>query len=327
MKRKKVILDVDTGSDDAVAIMSAVLSDELDVVGIVASFGNQALEYTLSNTLRVVEMLKRPVPVYRGFGVPLAHDLLPGRRVNAHPARMEKEINGKMVSIHERNLPLPGPTISAQQEHAVPWLLRTLRETKEKITIIPVGPMTNIAAVMRMDPQTKNGIEEIVLMGGGVNVRNITMAAEINFYNDPEAAKIVMDSGVKVTAVTLDATHSSWFGYPEAERIRAIGNPASDFAADMLTHRIDTALEIGTRKAPKSALHDVLAVCAVIDPTVLTEVKHVSCDVDIGGSAADGMLLVDPRDTATPDKPTYVAYRADGDKLLDMLCAQLKNYY
>lgn len=326
MNLKKVILDVDTGSDDAVAILSAVLSQRLDVVGIIASFGNQALEYTLPNTLRVVELTGRDVPVYRSFGVPLACDLLPSRRVNAHPRLMEGVKDGKLVSIHERALPLPGPTISAQKEHAVPWLIRTLRETKEKITLIPVGPMTNIACAIRMDPSICDYIEEIVMMGGGVNVRNITMAAEINFYNDPEAAKILLDSGIKTTVVTLDATHSSWFGYAEAERIRAVGNPAADFAADMLKHRIDAALEVGVRKTPRSALHDVLAVCAVIDRSVLTDVRHVKCDVDIGAGAADGMLIVDPRETEAPDLPTFVAYKADGNKLLDMLCEHLSHY-
>ncbi len=323
---QKVVLDVDTGSDDAVAIISAVLCEELDVVGIIASFGNQALEYTLPNTLRVVEMLGRDVPVYRGFGVPLAQDLLPGSRCNSHPRVMEKEVDGKMVSIHERRLPLPGPTIREQQEHAVPWLLRTLRDTKEKITLIPVGPMTNIAYAMRMDPSVKKNIKEIVLMGGGVHIHNITMASEINFYNDPEAAKIVLNSGVPVTVVGLDATHSSWFGYEEADRIRALGNPAADFAANMLKHRIDTALQVGVRKTPKSALHDVLAVCAAIDKSILTDLRHEKCDVDIGRSVADGALIVDTRETESPSLPTYIAYKADGKKLLDMLCSHIARY-
>ncbi|HHW31725.1 MAG TPA: nucleoside hydrolase [Clostridiaceae bacterium] len=325
--KKKVILDVDTGSDDAVAIMSAVLCEELEVLGIIATFGNQPLKYTLPNTLRVVEFLKCNVPVYRGFGVPIAKDLTPSRNknVNTDYTVLERVVNGKVLAIHEKELPLPGPTIAEQPEHAVTWLLRTLKETKEKITLIPVGPMTNVATVLRMDPSAAENIEEIVAMGGGVYVHNITPCAEINFYNDPEAAKIVLNSGVPVTLVTLDATHSSWFGYEEADQIAAVGTPAAEFAANLLRHRISSANRLGIRKEQKSALHDVLAVCSVIDKSILTDLRHEKCDVDIGGNYADGALIVDRRPVARLDLPTYIAYKADKDKLLSMLCRHLSN--
>ena len=325
MDKRKIILDVDTGSDDAVAIMTAILSDELELLGITTVHGNLPVEYTTDNTLRVVELMKADVPVFRGCGYPMVQDLLPGRRVNAGELKETCIIDGKVVAVHEKELPLPAPTIKAQEEHAVSWLLRTLKETKEKITLIPVGAMTNIATVLRLDPSVAENIEEIVCMGGGVNVHNRAFRSETNFYNDPEAAKIMLDSGVKVTIVTLDATHSSWFGYEEVDKLRTLHNKAADFAADMLYHRIYSANLSGARKEPKSALHDVLAVCAVIDPTVLTDVRHESCDVDISGGIADGQLMTTMRyKYSTPRKPTYVAYQGDGEKLFDMLVARLK---
>ena len=325
MDKRKIILDVDTGSDDAVAIMTAILSDELELLGITTVHGNLPVEYTTDNTLRVVELMKADVPVFRGCGYPLVQDLLPGRRVNADELKETCIIDGKVVAVHEKELPLPAPTIQAQEEHAVSWLLRTLKQTKEKITLIPVGAMTNIATVLRLDPSVAENIEEIVCMGGGVNVHNRAFRSETNFYNDPEAAKIMLDSGVKVTIVTLDATHSSWFGYEEVDKLRTLHNKAADFAADMLYHRIYSANLSGARKEPKSALHDVLAVCAVIDPTVLTDVRHESCDVDISGGIADGQLMTTMRyKYSTPRKPTYVAYQGDGEKLFDMLVARLK---
>lgn len=325
MDKRKIILDVDTGSDDAVAIMTAILSDELELLGITTVHGNLPVEYTTDNTLRVVELMKADVPVFRGCGYPMVQDLLPGRRVNAGELKETCIIDGKVVAVHEKELPLPAPTIQAQEEHAVSWLLRTLKETKEKITLIPVGAMTNIATVLRLDPSVAENIEEIVCMGGGVNVHNRAFRSETNFYNDPEAAKIMLDSGVKVTIVTLDATHSSWFGYEEVDKLRTLHNKAADFAADMLYHRIYSANLSGARKEPKSALHDVLAVCAVIDPTVLTDVRHESCDVDISGGIADGQLMTTMRyKYSTPRKPTYVAYQGDGEKLFDMLVARLK---
>ena len=325
-EKKKVILDVDTGSDDAVAIMSAVLCDELEVLGIVATFGNQPLEYTLPNTLRVIQLLNSNIPVYRGFGVPIAKDLTPGREANADTAILEKEVNGKVIAVHEKELPLPAPVIHEQSEHAVLWMLRTLKETSEKITVIPVGPMTNIATVLRMDPSAAENIEEVICMGGGVHVHNITPCAEINFYNDPEAAKILLNSGVPVTVVTLDATHSSWFGYEEAERIAAVGNPAAQFAANLLRHRISSANQLGVRVQPKSSLHDVLAVCATIDKSILTDLRHEKCDVDIGGGYADGALIVDHRPQAKPQLPVFISYKADAAKLLAMLCRHLSNF-
>ena len=325
MDKRKIILDVDTGSDDAVAIMTAILSDELELLGITTVHGNLPVEYTTDNTLRVVEMMKADIPVFRGCGYPLVQDLLPGRRVNAGELKETCIIDGKVVAVHEKELPLPAPTIQAQEEHAVSWLLRTLKQTKEKITLIPVGAMTNIATVLRLDPSVAENIEEIVCMGGGVNVHNRAFRSETNFYNDPEAAKIMLDSGVKVTIVTLDATHSSWFGYEEVDKLRTLHNKAADFAADMLYHRIYSANLSGARKEPKSALHDVLAVCAVIDPTVLTDVRHESCDVDISGGIADGQLMTTMRyKYSKPQKPTYVAYHGDGEKLFDMLVARLK---
>ncbi len=322
--KRKIILDVDTGSDDAVAIMTALLSQELEVLGITTVHGNLPLEYTTDNTLRVVELMGSNVPVYRGCPYPLVHDLLPGRRVNADELGKDYVIDGKVVAVHEKELPLPKPTIHEQQEHAVSWMLRTLKESPEKITLIPVGAMTNIATLLRMDPSVKDKIDEIICMGGGVNVHNRAYRSETNFYNDPEAAKIMLESGIKVTIVTLDATHSSWFGYEEVDKLRQIGGPAAEFAAEMLYHRIHSANLAGARKEPKSALHDVLAVCAAIDPTVLTDVRLESCDVDIGGGVADGQLMTTMRyKYAQAQNPTYVAYAGDGEKLFRMMSARL----
>ena len=184
--------------------------------------------------------------------------------------------------------------------------------------------MTNIATVLRMDPAVAEHIDEIICMGGGINVHNRSYRSETNFYNDPEAAKIMLNCGVKVTVVTLDATHSSWFGYEEVDELRRIGTKEAEFAAQMLYHRIYAANLIGARAEKKSALHDVLAVCAAIDPSVLTDVRHESCDVDIGGHIADGALMVSSRYRySRPENPTYIAYQADRDKLFDMLCRYL----
>lgn len=323
-KKRKVILDVDTGSDDAVAIMTALFSEELEVLGITTVHGNLPCQYTTDNTLRVVEYIGADVPVYAGCAYPLVKDLLPGRAVNAQELRKETVIDGKVIAVHEKELPLPKPTRQAENEHAVVWMIKTLTQAEEKVTLIPVGAMTNIATLLRIAPEVKDNIEEIICMGGGVNVHNRGYRSETNFFNDPEAAKIMLDSGVKVTVVSLDATHSSWFGYEKVDELRALHTKAGDFAAEMLYHRIYAANLSGARKEPKSALHDVLAVCAAIDPNVLTDVRHESCDIDISGGIADGQLMTSMRyKYANPEKPTFVAYRADGEKLFSMMCERL----
>lgn len=325
--KRKVILDVDTGSDDAVAIISAILCDELEVLGITAVHGNLPLQYTLNNTLRVVELLGSNVPVFGGCPFPLVKDLTPGRRINTDESGKQCVKDGKVIAVHEKELPLPAPTIRPQKEHACSWLLRTLKNSKEKITLIPVGAMTNIAAVLRMDPSVSENIDEIICMGGGVNVHNRAFRSETNFFNDPEAAKIMLDSGIRVVIVTLDATHSSWFGYKEVEKLRGIHNAAADFTAEMLYHRIYAANLAGVRKEQKSALHDVLAVCAAIDISVLTDLRHETCEVDIAGGISDGALMVSSRyKYSKPERPTWVAYHADGDKLFSMLCSHLEKF-
>lgn len=323
---RKIILDVDTGSDDAIAIMTAILSGRLDVLAVTTCFGNVPLPHTTDNTLHVIDHIGARVPVYAGCAHPLVRDLLPGRAVNAEEIPKETIVDGKVVAVHDKVLPLPDPVSRAQEENAVVWLLRTLKNTKEKITLIPVGPLTNIATVLRLDPSVKENIDEIILMGGGVNIHNRAYRSETNFFNDPEAAKIVLKSGVKTTLVTLDATHSVWFGYDDADKLESVGTKAAAFAAQMLRHRIYAANMTGARKEPYSALHDVLAVCAAIDPTVLTDVRHETCDVEISGGLADGMLLTSMRYRySQPALPTYVAYQADKEKFFAMMCEALSH--
>lgn len=327
MDKRKVILDVDTGSDDAVAIMTALLSPELNVLGITTVHGNLPVDDTTDNTLRVLELMHSDVPVYKGCGFPLVQDLTPGRRVNADEVRHVRVIDGKVVEVHEKLTMLPEPTRREENEHAVSFLIHTLMRSEDPITLIPVGAMTNIATALRMEPRIKDHIDEIICMGGGINVHNRAFRSETNFYNDPEAAKIMLDSGVKVVVVSLDATHSSWFGYEEVERLRKLSNPAADFAAEMLYHRIYAANLGGVRKEEKSALHDVLAVCAAIDPSVLDDVRLQKCDVDIGGGIADGSLMVSMRlKHSVAEKPTYIAYHADGSKLFEMMSARLARF-
>lgn len=317
--RRKIILDVDTGSDDAVALMYAVMSGEFDVMGVMVSYGNQPLRYTLKNTLKIRELIGADFGVYRGSEGPLTAALLPGSRFNTDIQSFEGIVNGRQVAVHQKEFALPESERSEEPIPAVIWLVNTLMTSEEKITLIPVGPLTDIALALKAAPQIKDKIEEIVCMGGGIHVANMTPCAEINFYNDPEAAGFILNSGIKTTLITLDATHSSWFGYEEVEKIKNTGSRAGAFAAELLLNRIEAANQLGARSVKKSALHDVLAVMYVSHPEVITEMKHQKCSVDVGQGYARGGLFADTRPSAVVDMPVYVAYKADKERMCSLL--------
>ncbi len=324
MERKKIILDVDTGTDDAVAIAVAALSEKLEVLGITVTHGNQPLCYTLENTLRMVEFLKLNIPVYAGCNEPMVQYLTAGRLLNVRRQTIEKVINGETVSIHQKYLDLPKASIQAEAKHACSFLVETLKHTTEKITIVAVGPLTNIAMALRMDPSICKGIEEIVIMGGAIAHGNRTPVAEANFYDDPEAAQIVLKSGCKIRLFTLDATESVLCGHEEAEEFRKTSY-VGQFVGDLTEEFVRKCTLLNICDCGKVSIHDAVTVCAVIDPSIVTDLRHQFCDVDFSGGFSDGQLVVDTRMFAKPADPVYVAYKVDRDRCLELMLHSLKH--
>lgn len=288
---KKVILDVDTGTDDAIAIMLALLSPELDVIGICSVNGNRGISFTTENTLRVVEYLgAAQVPVHKGCALPMVSTLSPGRRNNipyTGPEDPEDNVHGDYVE-------LPPATIKPSAGNAVSWLIDTLMTSDGDITLIPVGPLTNIAMALRAEPEIAGKIKEIVLMGGGYREVNVTPSAEFNFWIDPEAAKIVFDSGCEITVVPLDATHAAAVPVEDARELRNIGTKAALLTADIIEHRWKGYKNWQPMDDVNTVpVHDALAVCAVINPSVLNPVVPVHGDIDLGGGASDGQSIFD----------------------------------
>ncbi len=326
MKEKiKVIMDVDTGSDDAIAIMTALRSPELEVLGICTVNGNKPVENTTENTLRVLDLMGSKVPVYKGCASPMVAALNPARQLRR--AKDVAKVNGKVVTYHHEYLEEFPPAVSKPQEEcAVCWLIDTLLKSQGDITIIAVGPLTNIATAMRADPRIIAKIKKLVIMGGGHLQTNTTSASEFNIVMDPEAAQIVMTSGCEVLLVPLDATHRAWVGQDESDRFRAFGTPVSTAVADLLDTRIEAYdLLQPIVFAPKNTTppHDALAVCAVIDPSVLQDVQFCRVDVDFGGSYGDGMTIVDPRVRTDDPKNVWIALNADREKFVGMLFDRL----
>lgn len=313
---KKIIMDVDTGSDDAVALMAAILSPDIDLVAICTVAGNKPIEMTTENTLRVVEAMKADVPVYKGGPQPLLKTLIPNRLEPTHRKTAEKD--GKQVQMHEDYLDLPPTTLQPQDMPAAAFYVDYLRKAKEPITIVAVGPLTNLAVALLMDPSIVEKIDQLVIMGGGCRVANSTSCAEFNIWFDPEAAQWVQRSGANILWVPLDATHAAYLTRQDCEKFRSLGNLAGNFAADLIEQRIFVHNSAQPLAVPDAAaVHDALALCAVLDPTVLKDVQHVHCDIGIG-DYAEGQTIIDSR-FYPEERNCWFAFDGDPEKFSTML--------
>lgn len=317
--RKKVILDVDTGSDDAVALLLAILSGKLDILGVTVTWGNRCVEDCVSNTLQVVELVDAGIPVYQGCPAAMVRELTPGRVANNPVNRISIVEDGVEYSIHPEKMPIPDAVGKPEPIHACTFLIDAVKKADSKVTLIPVGPATNIGMAFRMDPSIAENIEEVVFMGGAVNMGNATAVAEANFFHDPEAVKIVLDSGVKVRIVPLNATHSAMLTLEDADELIGLGTRAGKLAGDMVKTRAAASLRMGSTDGKAEPIHDALAVAWVLDEAVMLDARRQKCDIDISGGAADGQLIVDQRRGNDESSNTVVAYKADKDRFFAML--------
>ncbi len=304
----KVILDVDTGTDDAVALMVAALSPDIELVGATTVNGNTGVEYTTENTLRVFDWIGMPhVPVYRGMSRPMV--------------RAQPEL-GMAATIHRNLLDLPPASRGAtvRPEHAVDWLIDTYLASDGDIVLCPVGPLTNIAVAMQKEPRIVDSIAEIVLMGGAHHMGNLTHSAEFNFALDPEAARIVVNCGRPIRMVPLDATHRALLSADDAGRLRDLGTPASEAAARFVLQRIAgyEATQPIVHRSGVAPIHDALAVCAIIDPTILTT-EFIPVDVEVNAELSVGRTVCDFRTRTNRPANVHFAIDADEGKFVQML--------
>lgn len=195
MKKTKIIIDCDPGHDDAIAIMMAGRHPTIDLLALTTVAGNQTLNKTSANALHVCEHLGLEVPVYAGMSLPLVREQVVADKVHG-----ESGLDGPAFAPLHTKL---------QPQHAVNYLIETLLASDGHITLVPVGPLTNIATAMRMEPQILSKIQQIILMGGAYGTGNFTPSAEFNVFADPEAASIVFQSGVKLTMMGLDLTNQT----------------------------------------------------------------------------------------------------------------------
>ncbi len=278
MNARPIIIDTDPGQDDAIAILTALASPELDVLGITCVAGNVPLALTVKNARMLCELAGKPdQPVYVGCSRPMVRTLVTAEHVHGKTGLDGPE--------------LPEPTMALADEHAVDFIVDTLRNHPEPVTLCPVGPLTNIAMAIVKDPSIVENIREIVLMGGAWKEGgNITPAAEFNIYVDPHAAHTVFTCGAPIVAHSLDVTHLALMTDEWIESIRALGTAVGVASAEMLAfyERFDEE-KYGSNGGP---LHDPNVIAYLLEPELYSG-KHVAVTIETGSEQTMGQTTVD----------------------------------
>lgn len=294
---RRIIIDTDPGQDDALAILLAFASPELDVLGITAVAGNVPLALTELNARKICELAGRAdAKVFAGADRPLMRPLITAEHVHGKTG-----LDGP---------DLPKPAMPLQAQHAVDFIIEKLRnEEPGSVTLCALGPLTNIAHVLIRAPELSTRIREIVLMGGGFfEGGNVTPTAEFNIYVDPQAAQIVLQSGVPVTILPLDVTHKALTTAERVDRFRAMGTKSGDASVALLEffERFDEE-KYGSDGGP---LHDPNVIAYLLKPELYGG-RHCNVTVDATNELTLGMTVVDW--WGVTDRPRNAFYIRDVD--------------
>jgi len=298
-----IVIDCDPGHDDAIAILLALASPEVELRGITTVAGNQTLEKTTRNALKVLELAGRTdVPVAAGAAAPLERTL----RVAAH-VHGESGLDGP---------DLPEPETRPVEKPAADFLAELI---EPGVVLVPTGPLTNVALLLQRHPDVKKRLERIVWMGGAIAEGNITPAAEFNAFVDPEAAAVVFASGIPVTMIGLDVTHMALFTREHADRLRGTGRAGRVVAELSDFFQLFHERRYGFAGSP---IHDALAVADVIDPTLVT---RLACNVEIETASqyCDGRTVVDRWLVTDRSRNAQVGIDVDAPRFLDLLVERI----
>ncbi len=298
-----IVIDCEPGHDDAIAILLALASPEVELRGITTVAGNQTLEKTTRNALKVLELAGRTdVPVAAGAAAPLERTL----RVAAH-VHGESGLDGP---------DLPEPETRPVEQPAADFLAELI---EPGVVLVPTGPLTNVALLLQRHPDVKERLERIVWMGGAIAEGNVTPAAEFNAFVDPEAAAVVFASGIPVTMIGLDVTHMALFTREHADRLRGTGRAGRVVAELSDFFQLFHERRYGFAGSP---IHDALAVADVIDPTLVT---RLACNVEIETASqyCDGRTVVDRWLVTDRPRNAHVGIDVDAPRFLDLLVERI----
>jgi inosine-uridine nucleoside N-ribohydrolase len=298
-----IVIDCDPGHDDAIAILLAVASPEVELRGVTTVAGNQTLDKTTRNALKVLELAGRAdVSVAAGADRPLRREL----RTAAH-VHGESGLDGPS---------LPEPSGRPVDAHAADFLAELI---EPGVVLVPTAPLTNVALLLERHPDVRERLERIVWMGGAIGEGNVTPAAEFNAFVDPEAAAAVFASGIPVTMIGLDVTHRTLFTRAHADRLRGAG-AAGRVVADLsdffqLFHEERYGFD-------GSPIHDALAVGYVVDPTLVTTL-HCNVAIETASQHCDGRTVVDRWDVTGRPANAHVGIDVDAPRFLELLVARI----
>lgn len=308
----RVVMDCDTGVDDAMAILFGLLSPAIDIVGISTVWGNTGVDKTTMNTLRLLEIVNQPnVPVARGAARPL---------LGPEPAGAGS-VHG---SDGQGNTNLPPPKLKETGEHGADQIIRLAHEHPGELILVPTGPMTNVGIALSKDPEIARLYRACVLMGGVVQTPgNVTGVAEANIWHDPEAAQMIFDARWPITVVGLDVTHQVRLTEPLRQQLKDSGTPAGQHLYRIVDHYF-AAYERRWGKR-ESAMHDALALGIAADPSLMLNPPKGRVDVELTGTHTRGMTVADlrpgaPTDRANATVPLAVDAQRFLDWWMDVLC-------
>ncbi|MGP2410441.1 pyrimidine-specific ribonucleoside hydrolase RihA [Yersinia sp. 2553 StPb PI] len=308
---RSIIIDCDPGHDDAIALILALASPELNVAAVTTCAGNQTPDKTLRNALRILTLLKRQdIPVAGGALKPLLRELIIADNVHG-----ESGLDGPS---------LPDPDFAPQTDNAVELMARILRASPHPVTLVATGPLTNIALLLAGHGALTAKIERIVIMGGAVMLGNWTAAAEFNIFVDPEAADQVFKSGIPLTMAGLDVTHQAQVMDEDIDRIRQLNNPVADVVAGlldffMLYHRQE---RWGFQGAP---LHDPCTIAWLLAPELFTSIERW-VGIETRGEYTQGMTVVDYYQLTDNVPNAEVLMGIDRKGFIDLLVERVARY-
>lgn len=313
----RMILDVDTGIDDAMAILYALNRPGIRLEALTTTFGNTDVDRATANTLRILELAGRPdIPVARGPGRSLLKPFVKGA-----------------VHVHGDNglgdIVLPEPKIKAVPEHASDLMIRMARENPGEITLCPVGPITNVAIALAKEPDVAPLFKEIVVMGSTIfhpGIQGIaTPIADANFWNDPEAAEIVLRSGAKITLVGMDVTMKVLLTKPMREEIAREGGRVGETMMRISEFYV-RSYETMHPGIAGCGLHDPLAVAIAEDPT-LARMEPMCVDIELSGALTRGATIADRRrSVALERRNANVCLEVDGDRFSKRFVEAMKGF-
>ena len=297
MAKKKMILDLDTGVDDALALAYALATPDSDLIGVVSSFGNTQVTTAGENTLKLLELLGRTdVPVFIGAAHSSTTD-------NFETMQVSMDIHGKNGI---GDVTLPAPTTALSSQTAVDFIIESAHKYADDLVIVPTGPLTNLAEAYQKDPEIENLIGNVTLMGGALVVPgNVTPYTEANINQDPEAADYVFKHAKHLVMVGLDVTLQTLLTKKETQVWRDLGTEKGRVFADIFDYYIDAYYDLDINKAG-AALHDPLAVGVAVDPNLVTLLP-----LNMMVTHEDGRTIGDPARLRDPHKNNFAAVAVD----------------